>query len=68
MRQKSSGVILSGPAPAAIFKLRGQYRFQLLLRSERPAPIRNLLALLDQKMPTDPGVIRVVDLDPQSLL
>jgi primosomal protein N' (replication factor Y) len=66
--QKNAGVVISGPAPAAIYKLRGQYRFQLLLRAEKPAPIRNLLALLDQKMPTDPGVFRVVDLDPQSML
>jgi primosomal protein N' (replication factor Y) len=66
--QKGSGVEIFGPAPAAIAKLRGQYRFQILMKSEKPGPIRQVLALLDSKIETPKGVLRVVDLDPQSLL
>ncbi len=57
-----------GPAPAAIFRLRNQYRFQILLKCEKPQPLRQLLALLDSKMETPSGVFRAVDLDPQSML
>ncbi len=66
--QKTLGVEVSGPAPAAIAKLRGQYRYQILIKSEKPGPIRQALALMDQTIETPKGVFRVVDLDPQSLL
>lgn len=57
-----------GPAPSALFRLRNQYRFQILLKCEKPQPLRQLLALLDAKMETPSGVFRAVDLDPQSML
>ena len=40
----SKDVILLGPAPAPIAKVRGQYRFQLLLLSEKRETIRYLAA------------------------
>ena len=57
-----------GPAPSAIFRLRGQYRFQILLKCQKPQPLRQLLAMLDARIQTPSGVFRAVDLDPQSML
>jgi len=63
-----AGVEVWGPAPAPFSKLRGQYRFQILMKSKTPAPLRRLLTYLDEKMETPSGVNRAVDLDPQSML
>jgi primosomal protein N' (replication factor Y) len=65
---RTSGVEVWGPAPAPFSKLRGQYRFQILMKAKTPAPLRRLLAYLDEKMEIPPGVNRAVDLDPQSML
>jgi primosomal protein N' (replication factor Y) len=65
---KTLGVEICGPAPAAMFKLRGHFRFQILLKCEKPQPIRRLLQSLDAKFQTPSGVLRAVDLDPQSML
>ena len=62
------GVEVVGPAPAGIFKLRGHYRFQVMLKSPKPQAIRQLLQIADTKLETPSGVFRVVDLDPQSML
>jgi primosomal protein N' (replication factor Y) (superfamily II helicase) len=61
-------VEVRGPAPAGLSKLRGHYRFQVLLKSPKPAGIRRLIEWMDSKAETPPGVFRVVDLDPQSML
>lgn len=61
-------VEVRGPAPAGLFKLRGHYRFQVLLKSLKPAGMRRLIEWLDTKVETTQGVFRVVDLDPQSML
>ncbi len=65
---RSFGVEVRGPAPAGIFKLRDQYRFQILLKAEKPTGIRQLIQSLDSKFETPTGVSRAVDLDPQSML
>jgi primosomal protein N' (replication factor Y) len=62
------GVAALGPAPCAIFKLRGQYRFQVLLKCPKPGPLRELVRALDARVETPTGVVRVVDLDPQNML
>jgi primosomal protein N' (replication factor Y) (superfamily II helicase) len=61
-------VQVSGPATAGIFKLRDEYRFQILLKAEKPQFIRQLIQRLDARIEIPSGVIRVVDLDPQSML
>ncbi len=63
-----AGVEVWGPAPSPFSKLRGQYRFQILLKAKTPAPLRRLLTYLDEKMELPSGVLRSVDLDPQSML
>lgn len=65
---KDLGVEVRGPAPAVFSKIRGHYRFQILLTAPNPAFIRKLLADFDASFEPPKGVFRVVDLDPQSLL
>jgi primosomal protein N' (replication factor Y) len=65
---KEPGMEVRGPYPAPFFKLRGQHRYHLLLKSVQPAPLRAALRSLDTKQSLPAGVIRVVDLDPQSML
>jgi primosomal protein N' (replication factor Y) len=58
-------VRLLGPAPAAFERLRGHWRYQLLLR----ATSGNLLrALLAEVVPARPGFDLTVDVDPYQLL
>jgi primosomal protein N' (replication factor Y) len=59
------GVRISGPAPAPLERLRGQWRFQLLARA---ASFRDLHRLLAEVLPKNPGFDLVIDMDPQQLL
>jgi primosomal protein N' (replication factor Y) (superfamily II helicase) len=61
----SRGVRISGPAPAPLERLRGQWRFQLLARS---ADARALHRLLEEVLPKNPSYDLVIDVDPQQLL
>ncbi len=65
---KRFNVEINGPAPASMFRLRGHFRFQILLKSPKPLGIRQLLQTLDSRFETPSGVFRAVDLDPQSML
>jgi primosomal protein N' (replication factor Y) len=56
---------ISGPAPAPLERLRGEWRFQLLLRA---ADGRGLHRMLEEVLPKNPGYDLVVDVDPQQLL
>lgn len=56
---------ITGPAPAPLERLRGQWRFQLLLRS---AAGRDLHRLLQDVLPKNPPYDLVIDVDPQQLL
>jgi primosomal protein N' (replication factor Y) len=58
-------VRLTGPAPAPLERLRGEWRFQLLARS---AALRDLHRLLAAVLPKSPAYDLVVDVDPQQLL
>ncbi len=59
------GVRLSGPAPAPLERLRGQWRFQLLIRGSNSAELRTLMKKAT-KGERPKGLI--VDVDPQDLL
>ncbi|HBL29935.1 MAG TPA: primosomal protein N', partial [Acidobacteria bacterium] len=61
----SRGVRITGPAAAPLERLRGEWRFQLLLRS---ATGRDLHRLLQRVLPSSPPYDLVVDVDPQQLL
>ncbi|HVF58765.1 MAG TPA: primosomal protein N' [Thermoanaerobaculia bacterium] len=58
-------VRVTGPAPAPLERLRGLWRFQLLLRT---AAVRDLHRLLAAALPPPPHKGLVVDVDPQQLL
>jgi primosomal protein N' (replication factor Y) len=58
-------VRVGGPAPAPLERLRGRWRFQLVLRTESGALLRRLLRELDLR--EGRGDL-VVDVDPQDLL
>jgi primosomal protein N' (replication factor Y) len=65
---KPSQVEIRGPYPAPFFKLRGKYRYHVLLKCPKPGPLREALRALDLKWTPPQGVIRTVDFDPQSML
>jgi primosomal protein N' (replication factor Y) len=62
---KSRSVRLSGPAPAPFERLRGEWRFQLLLRSSEG---RDLHQILRDVLSRHPAKAFIVDVDPQQLL
>ncbi|MBV8202635.1 MAG: primosomal protein N' [Acidobacteria bacterium] len=61
----SRGVRLTGPAPAPLERLRGEWRFQLLARA---AAFRDLHRLLAEVLPKNPAYDLTVDVDPQQLM
>jgi len=58
-------VRITGPAPAPLERLRGEWRFQLLARS---ADGKALHKLMREVLPVNPGYDLIVDIDPQQLL
>ncbi|HYO16500.1 MAG TPA: primosomal protein N' [Thermoanaerobaculia bacterium] len=61
----ATSIRLSGPAPAPLERLRGEWRFQLLARSADARALRRVLEdVLPKNMPSE----LVVDVDPQQLL
>ncbi len=62
-------VALLGPAPAALEKLRGRYRWHLLFRAEGPRPLRRVHALLEPLARRPPGGTSIrFDVDPSSMV
>ncbi|HSS44138.1 MAG TPA: primosomal protein N' [Thermoanaerobaculia bacterium] len=63
----TSGLRISGPAPAPLERLRGRWRYQILLRA---ANRRGVLDALEACIPEHPpsGVALAVDVDPQDLM
>lgn len=59
-------VRILGPAPSALAKLRGLWRFHVLLKSPQRADLRAVLGALPRGCPGD--VRRIVDVDPISML
>jgi primosomal protein N' (replication factor Y) len=61
----SSRIRLAGPAPAPLERLRGEWRFQILVRAPTSGELRQVLRAA---LPDGPPRELVVDIDPQSLL
>ncbi len=61
----SEGVRVMGPAPAPFEKLRGKWRYQILLRGPSGRRLRELVAAV---LPYKPRGDLIVDVDPQELL
>ncbi len=61
------GLRLRGPAPAPLERIRGQWRWQLILAAPSRRPLRSVLDRIEAT-PSPTGVRRVVDIDPVSTL
>jgi primosomal protein N' (replication factor Y) len=58
-----------GPAPAPLARLRGRYRYRVLLRAEDRGPLRAVLAAIEAEIELlDRRVRAVIDVDPVSML
>jgi len=64
------GVAVLGPAPAPLSRLRGRYRWQILLRGKSGASLRRLVTdLVAPDRRARPADIRLtIDVDPQNLI
>jgi primosomal protein N' (replication factor Y) (superfamily II helicase) len=65
------GLTVLGPAPAPLSKLRGQYRWQLLLKGSELEPLHHLCSRLLARPPAAKGGRAVklsVDVDPDNML
>lgn len=60
----AAGIRFSGPAPAPLERLKGQWRFQFLMRSASGAAVRNLA----RAVAPAPAADLTVDVDPQDLM
>lgn len=65
--EKCSARIL-GPAPAPMAKLRGMYRFHLLIQYKKDGPAHGILTSLQQKLKTPNNVQWIIDIDPLDML
>jgi primosomal protein N' (replication factor Y) len=62
------GIQILGPASAPIERLRGRYRYQILLKGKQPARVLEL-ARRAQNLFAGPRSVRLrVDVDPQNML
>jgi primosomal protein N' (replication factor Y) len=62
---EAAQVRVNGPAPAAFERLRGKWRYQILVRSRRPALVR---AAIERATRGLAGPDIVLDVDPYQLL
>ena len=65
----SQGVRLLGPAPSPISRIKGRYRWQLLLKGPSHAAMAPVVDALEQALAGVPAAVRVViDVDPGAML
>jgi primosomal protein N' (replication factor Y) len=66
---RSGAVLVQGPAPAPIARLRNRWRFRLMLRASRRDALRAVLASIEAATGTlDRAVRAAIDVDPVALL
>jgi primosomal protein N' (replication factor Y) len=63
-----AGVVLLGPAPAPVLKIRNLFRYHLRLRAAAPRPLQMLLRGVTPGFPPPHGIELAIDVDPVSLL
>lgn len=70
-KKKYPDVEIRGPVPAPLSKIKGKYRWHLLLRSKKPEDLR---AMIKQSIDASPSYVTstnidlIVDIDPMSVL
>lgn len=57
-----------GPAPPPIGKLRGLYRFQIMLAAPDASPLNRLLTRVNSELKPPEGIQYVIDIDPVDML
>jgi len=62
------GVSLWAPTEAGVFKIRGQFRFQVLLAADRPGLVQKALAGRMEQLARDVKAEVIADVDPMNLL
>jgi primosomal protein N' (replication factor Y) len=66
---RSGDVLVQGPAPAPIARIRGRWRFRLMLRASQRPPLRETLSVIDEARRALPRSVHVaIDVDPVQLL
>ena len=64
----SAGIILYGPAPAPITRVRGRYRVRMLLKASKAVSIQSVIKLWLSGLNLRKDIRLVIDVDPQSFL
>jgi primosomal protein N' (replication factor Y) (superfamily II helicase) len=68
-RVRDGSVLVQGPAPAPIARVRGRWRFRLMLRAPRREPLRAVLRAIERARAELPRDVRSsIDVDPVQLL
>ncbi len=62
------GVQILGPAPAQMYRIRGQYRQRILIQAEKNLNIQKVIAEWLQSVKIPSAVRVVIDIDPQNFL
>ncbi|MFI5302559.1 MAG: primosomal protein N', partial [Polyangiales bacterium] len=66
---RAGHVIVQGPAPAPIARIRNRWRFRIMLRAAERARLRDVLGLIDVARASLPRAVRAaIDVDPVQLL
>jgi primosomal protein N' (replication factor Y) len=66
---RRGSVVVHGPAPAPIARVRNRWRFRLMLRAPERAPLRAVLTSIDDARSQLAHTVRAsIDVDPVQLL
>ena len=68
LAQSAAPVELIGPAPAPWAKLKGRFRWHLLLRAPEHEPLRRVIQAARERWRPSPKVVLAIDIDPVSLM
>lgn len=66
LQKKISNLMVLGPVPSPIFKLKNKYRYQLLIKSKNAKSIRDFLSYLFKNTDLPSGVQVNIDVDPMN--
>lgn len=66
LQKKFPNLMVLGPAPSPIFKLKNKYRYQLLLKSKTAKSIRDFCNYLFKNTDLPSGVQVNIDIDPMN--
>ncbi|MFO7766859.1 MAG: primosomal protein N' [Pelovirga sp.] len=69
LQSRAGDVDILGPSPCPLIRLRGKYRYQILLKSPARPPLRRLLAMLETVAAELPRQVAIhIDIDPLDML